>query len=58
MVSTENIHMHNIIQTEHVVFRYLYMFVKTVNFKKAGHEFEREEVGVYRIVWRGKLIIL
>ena len=45
MVNPENIHTSNIIQTEQVIFRniyvYTYMCVMTIN-TKGSHEFERQ----------------
>ena len=52
MVSPENIHTSNIIQTEHIIFRnifvytYSYMHITTIS-EKRGHEFEREQGRVY-----------
>jgi hypothetical protein len=40
MVSPENILKSNIIQTEHIVFRNIYIYI-TMN--KRGHEFEKEQ---------------
>lgn len=51
MVSTENIHSRNIIQTEWVIFRNGYTYNKHY-YKRLG--FEREQGGSYATVWRKK----
>ena len=57
MVSPENIHTRNIIQTEQFIFRnmyvYTYMRIIATN-EKRDHKLERENAGVYKWVWREK----
>jgi hypothetical protein len=54
MISPENIYMSNIIHSKQVIFRYLeiyvhmyaYMYITMINDKR-GHEFERDQGGLY-----------
>lgn len=56
MASPENIHTNNIIQTEQVSLRNLYIYnihITTINLK-SGHEFEIKKGKLYERVWRGE----
>ena len=59
MVSPENIHTSNIIQTEPVIFRNMQLNTNThtntyLTTILKGHKYEREQGGVYRRSWNEK----